>query len=220
MQAPVTRLKRTEIEWLSLHRCKAHGHTFLAHYQCYLTEQKTKERIGFFDIEASNLKADFGILLSYSILGQDGELLGDVITKEDLHGDLDRRIVKQMVADLRKFDIIVGFYSTKYDIPFARTRAHVHHLDFPAFGELQHRDVYYLIKYKFSLSRNSQENAARMLTGKTMKTRMKPEQWVRALGGDKESLDYIFEHNKRDVKDLKRLYNAVTKYAKNTTKSV
>jgi uncharacterized protein YprB with RNaseH-like and TPR domain len=141
-----------------------------------------------------------------------------VITKEDLSGDLDKRIVKKMVEDIKKFDVIIGFYSTKYDVPFARTRAHVNHIPFPEFGEVQHKDVYYMVKHRFSLSRSSQENAARILTGKTLKTRMKPEQWVRALGGHKESLDYIFEHNKRDVKDLKRLYNKIKQYAKNATK--
>ena len=215
----IARLKKDEIVKLYNGRCK-HGHRYLEHYGCYLEEKPDETRIGFFDIEASNLKADFGIILSYSILSNKNVYYGDVITLDDLRGQLDKRIVTQMVADLRQFDVIVGFYSTKYDIPFARTRAHIHKVGFPEYGELQHKDVYYMVKYKFALSRSSQENAARMLVGKTEKTRMKPEQWVRALGGDKESLDYIYDHNKRDVRDLKRLYEAVMPYAKNSSKSV
>jgi uncharacterized protein YprB with RNaseH-like and TPR domain len=215
----IARLKKDEIVFLYNQRCK-HGHRYLEHYGCYLDEKPDKIRVGFFDIEASNLKADFGIILSYSILSNKGVYYGDVITEADLHGSLDKRIVSQMVKDIRNFDVIVGFYSTKYDIPFARTRAHVLGLGFPVYGEVQHKDVYYMVKYKFSLSRSSQENAARMLVGKTEKTRMKPELWVRALGGDKKSLDYIFDHNKRDVRDLKRLYEEVIAYVKNSTKSI
>ena len=218
-KAPIGRLKKDEIIALYKGRCK-HGHRYIEHYGCYLAETKTAQRVGFFDIEASNLKADFGILLSYAILSDKGEMYGDFITADDLHGTLDKRIVKSMVADLKKFDLIVGFYSTKFDIPFARTRAHVMNVPFPEYGELQHKDVYYMVKYKFSLSRSSQENAARMLTGKTEKTRMQPEQWVRALGGDAESIAYIFDHNKRDVRDLKRLYYEAVPYVRNGTKSI
>jgi uncharacterized protein YprB with RNaseH-like and TPR domain len=203
-------------------RCK-HGHRFIEHPDCWTAEQGVGPRIGFFDIEASNLKADFGIILSWSILGgggAEGEYYGDFITADDLHGKLDHRIVKEMVESLKKFDVIVGFYSTKYDIPFSRTRAHVLRIPFPEYGELQHKDVYYIVKYKFALSRSSQENSARLLAGKTEKTRMEPEQWVRALGGDAKSIEYIFDHNKKDVRDLKRLYFEVIKYSKNGTKSV
>lgn len=215
-------MKKADIVEMFKGRCK-HGHRFLEHPDCYLAERHREPRIGFFDIEASNLKADFGIILSWSILGggsADNEYYGDFITAKDLHGALDKRIVTKMVDAMKKFDVIVGFYSTKYDIPFSRTRAHVLRIPFPKYGELQHKDVYYVIKYKFSLSRSSQENSARLLAGKTEKTRMEPEQWVRALGGDKKSIAYIFDHNKKDVRDLKRLYYETIQYSKNGTKSI
>lgn len=219
MKVNLANMPKAELVKMAKGRCK-HGHRYIEHTGCYLIESKMPQKIGFFDIEASNLKADFGILLSYSILGNDGSYYGDFITEDDLKNGLDKRIVKEMVEDLKRFDVIVGFYSTKYDIPFARTRAHMLKVPFPEYGELQHKDVYYMVKYKFCLSRSSQENAARMLVGKTEKTRMKPEQWVRALGGDAKSIEYIFEHNKRDVRDLKRLYEQVIRYVKNGTKSI
>jgi uncharacterized protein YprB with RNaseH-like and TPR domain len=212
-------VKKEDIVKMFRWRCK-HGHRGLEHPDCFTEENKKVIKIGFFDIEASNLKADFGIILSWSILGNDNSFYGDFITAKDLHGDLDKRIVREMVDAMKKYDVIVGFYSTKYDIPFARTRAHVLGIPFPEYGQLQHKDVYYIVKYKFALSRSSQENAARLLAGKTEKTRMQPEQWVRALGGDKKSIKYIWDHNQRDVRDLKRLYEATIKYVKNGTKSI
>jgi uncharacterized protein YprB with RNaseH-like and TPR domain len=217
----IARLKKDEIVHLYNHRCKKHGHRFLEHYGCYLEEEPEQIRIGFFDLETSNLKADFGIILSYSILDdKTDELYGEVITAKDLKTHLDRRVVSMMIADIQRFDLIVGYYSTKFDVPFARTRAQVLHLPFPGFGTIQHKDVYYIVRNKFALSRNRQEIAARMLVGKTEKTHILPDYWLRALSGDKKSLEYIFEHNKRDVRDLKRLYHAVMPFTKNTTASI
>lgn len=225
MQAPVTRLKRTEIEWLSLHRCKAHGHTFLAHYQCYLTEQKIPERIGFFDIETSNFKADWAIMLSYSILdGATNKILGRAITPKELgNGVFDKKLVADMILDLRKFDLLVGYYSTKFDFPFARTRAVITgNKNFPTFGEIQHKDAYYIVKSKFgALGSRRQENAAKMLVGKTEKTHINPTIWLKALVmHDQKSIDFIWDHNNRDVRDLRDIYYVVIPFVKQGTKSI
>ncbi len=217
---PIGRMKKDEIMRLYKERCR-HGHRYLEHYSCYLQEAPDEQRIGFFDIETSNLKADFGIILSYSILdNKTDKLRGNMITTDDLKTILDRRIVSQMIVDLKEFDLIVGYYSTKFDLPFSRTRAQILRLPFPEYGEIQHKDVYYIVKNKFALSRSRQEIAARMLVGKTEKTHILPEYWLRALSGDQKALNYIFEHNKRDVRDLKRLYRAVIPYVKNSTKSI
>ena len=64
--APVSRLKKTEIVWLAAHRCR-HSHTYLEHYNCYLDENPNKGRTGYFDIETSNLAANYGIMYCYCI---------------------------------------------------------------------------------------------------------------------------------------------------------
>ncbi|KKL84703.1 hypothetical protein LCGC14_1962040, partial [marine sediment metagenome] len=64
--APIHRLKKKETVWLANHKCK-HRHNYIEHYNCYITENPDMERIGFLDIECSNLKADYGIILSYCI---------------------------------------------------------------------------------------------------------------------------------------------------------
>lgn len=224
MQAPVSRLKKTEVEWLSLHRCKRHGHTYLTHYSCYLTEQSQKQRIGFFDIETSNFKADWAIVLSYSILDdENGAMYGRSLRPKELaNGTYDKALLAEMVRDLKRFDLIVGFYSTKFDIPFARTRAIINGGDFPLFGEIQHKDVYYAVKEKFgALSSRRQENAAKMLVGKTEKTHINPKIWMNALiSHDKSSLAWILDHNRRDVRDLKDIYHVVLPFIKNSTKSI
>ena len=67
MSVPLHRLKKQELVWLATHRCR-HRHLYIEHYNCYLKEHPDREKIGFLDIESSNLDGDYGIMLSYWIL--------------------------------------------------------------------------------------------------------------------------------------------------------
>lgn len=218
--APIGRLKKSEIVWLHSHRCK-HFHTYLEHYQCYLEECPQRERIGFFDIEASNLDADWGIMLCYCIkeAGTD-KIYERAITKRELHTCLDKNVVRQCIEDIKRFDRIVGFYSRKYDVPFVRTRAVVHNLPFFNFGEQIHEDLYFNVKYKFKLSRNRMENACRVLLGKTEKTHIDPAKWLAALRGDEKSIRWILDHCRRDVRDLEKLYNRINCFSRRQDTSI
>jgi uncharacterized protein YprB with RNaseH-like and TPR domain len=220
MHAPVTRLKKDEVVWLGTHKCK-HGHTYLEHYSCYKGEVEDTEKVGFLDIEASNLKANFGIMLSYCIKvrGKD-EILCDVINKKDMSNGLDKRIVKNCIDDLRKFDRIVGHYSTKYDLPFIRTRALILGIDFPFYGEINHTDVYYMARHKLCLSSNRQGVIAEAVLGEDIKTRIEPKYWIPALQGDPESLAYILDHNKRDAIQLEGNYEKLECFVRRVNKSI
>ena len=221
-RAPIASMKKEEIIKLSKGRC-SHGHNFLEHYSCYLQEKQKNDtfKVGFFDIEASNLRADFGIVLCYCIKNSwEDKIVERCITKKELSKSLDKEVIKQLIEDFKQYDMIVGFYSTKFDVPFVRTRALVHGLAFPEFGELYHRDAYYMVRNKFCLSSNRLENSCRVLTGKTDKTRIDSDHWLHALQGQKASLDYIVEHCQYDVLDLEKLYNKVTPFTKMVKKSL
>lgn len=215
MPAPVHRLKKTEIVWLAQHQCR-HGHRYLDHYACYLDEQPDTERIGFFDIETTHLKGNFGLMLAYCIMDdKTEEIHSALITKADILNPKvrDKRVVEKLIKDLEKFDQVVTFYGTKFDIPFSRTRAMIHGLEFPSYGTLKHKDVYYVVRHKFSLHSNRLENACRTLVGSTGKTSLQPALWQAAAYGDRKALVYILDHCKEDVRDLRRLYWKVLEYA-------
>jgi uncharacterized protein YprB with RNaseH-like and TPR domain len=221
MKVPITRLKKDELVKLAGIRCK-HGHTLLEHYQCY---EGAKERIGFFDIETSNLDANFGLILSYCIKDSDSDkIYQDVISLKDIKsgtaGDEDRRVVESCVEDMKKFTKLVGYYSTKFDIPFVRTRAVSLGIEFPDFGVIKHQDIYYLVKSRFKLNSNRLENACRVLLGETDKTKIEYKYWRGGMRGDPKSLAYILEHNKYDVLDLEKLYHKVIQYARPQEKSM
>ena len=58
-----------EIREAAKWRCPKPGHSRhngLEHWTCYM-EAEGNEALGFFDIETSNLKADYGIMFGYCI---------------------------------------------------------------------------------------------------------------------------------------------------------
>jgi len=220
MKANIDQLSKQQIVKLYRGKCR-HGHRYLEHYGCYKEETGAALRVGFLDIETSNLAADFGIVFLYCIkVYGKNEILSRVITTKELHTNLDKGVIEQVIKDMQKFDLLVTYYGTKFDIPFLRTRALYHGLKFPEFGAIQHKDAYYIIKSKFRLSRNRMEQASRILIGKTEKTHINSVYWLKALQGDKKSLEYILDHCKKDVLDLERLYHVVIGYVKNLTKSI
>jgi uncharacterized protein YprB with RNaseH-like and TPR domain len=220
LKAPVARLSKQDIVWLSNHRCK-HSCTYLEHYNCYQNEIKNTEKMGFLDIETSNLKADFGIMLSYCIKEENSDnMLFDVITKKDMENGLDKRIVQGCINDMGKFDRVATYYGTGFDIPFIRTRALILKLNFPEYGALFHTDVYYMAKRLLCLSSKRQNVVAEAITGVDIKTRIEPKYWIPALQGDKKALDYILDHNKRDARQLESNYHALKVFATKNKKSI
>lgn len=212
MPAPVARMKKSEIIWLSRNKCR-HGHDYLSHYNCYIEENPDMARVGFLDIETSNFKANFGIMLTWCIKQKDGSILEDAITEKDLKsGNFDKRIVKSLVDAIQNFDMLVTYYGTGFDLPFIRSRAVHLGIPFPGYGEIIHKDLYYIIKSKFKLTRNSLVVACNFLLNDSNKTQLSYKHWINALRGEKESIEYILEHNRMDVVDTERLYNAVVEF--------
>jgi uncharacterized protein YprB with RNaseH-like and TPR domain len=215
MRAPVQRLKKSELVWLGLHNCK-HGHSYLEHYSCFLNEAPVSKRVGYLDIETSNLDADFGIMLCYCIkeAGVDFIHEGVITQKEATHATTpDKRLVEQCIEDIKKFDLLYGYYSSKFDMKFIRTRAVSMNIDFPSFGTLKHKDIYYVVKNKFKLHSNRLEVACNELLGHSDKTHFDGNIWRQAVQGDKKALGYILSHCENDVLDLEKLVNKVIDFA-------
>lgn len=222
MKAPIQRLKKAELVYLATHRCK-HGHNFLEHYNCY--EQREHERIGFLDIETTNLSADFGIMLSWCIKdGDSDEILEGVINRTDMDlssaGDEDSRVVTDLIWAMGQFDTLVTYYGSRFDMPFIRTRAVALNLEFPEYGALVHKDLYFLVRAKFKLSSNRLEQACRVLLDHTDKTKIEYKYWRAAGRGDRKALDYVLDHNRKDVLDLEKLYRKIIGYGRHNPRSI
>ena len=215
----IARLKKQEILWLFNHKC-GHGHNFLEHPNCIEIEKPNMcpvfEKIGFLDIEASNLKADFGIVFSYCIKEENGKILERIVSTKELNrGIYDKALIGQLCSDIRTFDRIVVYFGTdnRFDLPFLRTRAVFWEADFPIFKEIKVLDLYPVIKRKFQLHRNRLETACDFFGIPSKAHRLKPDIWFKAMTGQKDALNWILKHNREDVQSLEALYHKVIKYA-------
>lgn len=219
----LAKMKKDEIIWMNNHHCK-HKISYLQHPNCYKVECPDKQRVGILDIEASQLKADWGIVLCVSIrdLNSDKKWVRTITKKELFSDDMDKALVKDVIKEIRNYDRLIGYYisNMRFDIPFLRTRAVHHGLDFPGFGELVVEDLFPVIKYKFQLSRNRLDNACRTLLGDSKKTHWAGKYWLKALQGDATALKYIENHCEIDTAETKRLYMKVYNYSRRNNASI
>jgi len=173
------------------------------------------KRIAYFDIETSDLKADFGIVLTWCLkFRKEKHIYSGVITRKDIYdGVFDKKIIKELLDLLEDVDIIVTYYGTGFDIPFLRTRAERWRLDFPKFGEIYHWDLYYKVKRLFKTHRKSLGVITNFL-GINGKTEIDPAIWFKAQYGDDKSLKEILNHNEHDVIILEKLHERLEDYTK------
>ena len=214
-----------DVKWLATHRCK-HGHAFTSHFNCYLKEHQVEERIGALDIEAGGLKANVDIMLSWAIktVGQD-EIWYDYVTSEELrNGDYDKRIVESCIQTMLKYDRLVGHYSTYFDIPYIRSRALVHRIPFPEYGRLYHSDVWKMARRCLCLSSNRQDTVAETILDENIKTRVNFRYWLDAKYGSdkarKKALQYIVDHNLKDVQQLEDNYLKLRPFVRENRSSI
>jgi uncharacterized protein YprB with RNaseH-like and TPR domain len=203
--------------------CK-HGHRGNEHPECwteFVENTENEFRVGYLDIEATNLDADFGIMLSYAIKVRGKETIySNIIQQKDIDAlRLDKPLTQQLLDDLKKFDMVVTYYGTGYDIPFIRTRALKWGLSFPEYGAIIHHDLYYVAKSKLKLSRNRLENVGNLLGLQGLKTHLDPDIWTQALLSSKARA-YIQDHNKRDVILLEKAHNRLMPYTKGLRRSI
>jgi uncharacterized protein YprB with RNaseH-like and TPR domain len=168
-------------------------------------------RIRAYDLECSGLNADFGIILTFGskIVGEGNKVeVLNILDYRDGTGDLiraEKRMLKDISERMLNSDVWLGHFSTYYDLPFLNTRLLYHKLPtlpsgFPAI------DTWKVARNRLKLRNNRLITISEFLGTEDEKNAIKPEQWIRALGGHKASMDYIVEHNRRDVLVLEEAY--------------
>ena len=157
-----------------------------------------------FDIEATHLDADFGRLICACI-----KPLGEKpVSFSTLRGD--KKIAEQIRDELHKYDYIVTYYGTGYDVPFLATRLMKNGLD--SLGLTRQVDMYYTARRNLKLASNRQAQVVKSLTKKVLRTDVIGTTWMEAMEGDKKAVDYIVKHCVADVYDLEEVFNWLVRF--------
>lgn len=202
------------------YRC-SHHHDGFSHPQCYDRDKGNKERIGHLDIEASNLNANFGIVLSYCIKEDEGKIIKRLIEPKHMKdGSFDKHLMIQFCKDVRKFDRLTTWYGGGFDIPFLRTRCVFHGLDFPLHGEVAHTDVWFIARKKFRFHSNRMEVVAKFFNIAAKNHPLVPEIWLKCMTGDRKALKFVLTHNVEDVETLEQIYHKIIEYKRFTRTSI
>ena len=183
-------------------------------------------RFGFYDIETvSGFAANYGAMSSWAIyIPERGvEVLEDGRLMVDMDGEVrydawkrseainpkkfDKRIVKSLVRTIwDDVDVLVGYYSSRFDDRYIRTRAGYWGIPFPQYQQKYAYDVWKNIRATHKLGRNTLEQATQ-LYGIEGKNHVIADVWNAARVGDPEAMKYVVEHNIEDVKILAQLFN-------------
>jgi len=224
MDLNFNRLLKREMQWLYNNRCHRHNRRYTEHPNCFHWDKEHNklpqtcpmtERVGFLDIEASNLKADFGYIISYCIKKENGKILEYILSPKEIRNyHFDKHLIEKLCNDIIKFDRIIVYWGKnwRFDIPFVRSRAIFWNVDFPGYKELYVTDVWNDVKSKLCLHRSRLADACNFLDIPAKTHPLKPMIWMKALAGDKKSLKYILQHNREDVISLEKVWRVLEKY--------
>ena len=190
-----------------------HGHSGLEHTACFERNNIDLRKMGYFDIEATQLKADFGFILSWYIKEKGKEVYqkGTVTRESILSGELDKSSIREMVNAIKEYDCIVTYYGSMFDIPYGRTRALMQGLSFIPPRIVKHIDLYWTVKTKFKFFNNKLETACRNF-GIEGKTHINPKLWIMASCGSEPAIEEVLEHNYQDVKILELLHEKIGEF--------
>lgn len=186
-------------------------------------------RILFFDIETTpmisytwgrwnqNVSLDQTIQESYMLCWSaswlsDNDVFGDCLTSEEaIKGD-DSRIIESLWYYVNEADILVAYNGEAFDVKKINGMFFLKGLNPPSPYKVV--DPCKVARSKFNFSSNKMDALANYL-GIPTKMNTDFNLWKQCMNGNKESLDYMFEYNKKDVEILKQIYIKMLPYINN-----
>ena len=165
-------------------------------------------KIVAFDIEATNLDADFG----YMVCGATKELgktakvstIAD-FTLHDTEPWNDSELLKQFVGRLSEADVIVSYYGKGFDVPFVNARLLANRMA-PIPETIPHLDMYYVARRVLKIQSRSMANIAELVDLDEKKTYVPRKTWIKAQTGHVPSINILAERCKGDVRVLEGAY--------------
>lgn len=177
----------------------------------------TQPKILLWDIESTTLNANFGTILciGWKWLGGKKIYVADIKT----HGDPnkpwdDSQLIKYFVEEVYdKADYSVAHYGSRFDLPMVVTKCVQYDIPVPAPKPLV--DTWWVARKRLKLHSNRLEAIANWLQTLDQKTGIMPEEWRRAMCGDRKALKYVVEHCHADIAVLEKVYEKLRPLADN-----
>lgn len=168
------------------------------------------------DIETTNLNADFGYILSACWMDLRDRKVQTVRIDQFKGYKSDRTNDKALVGELSNVlgaaDVWVTWYGDRFDIPYVNTRLLWHGLD--TMPPIPSVDGWRAARNHLKLSSNRLANISEFLDVER-KTPVVGWQWVRAGAGHEDALNYVVEHNQKDVVVLGEVYDLIRPVIRN-----
>lgn len=167
----------------------------------------SKNKVKLWDIEATNLNANFGFVLSIAVKDL-GESKVRCYSVDDYKGYdktpwNDEPVLRDAAADLADAGAWVTWYGQRFDVPFVNSRLICYgHSPMPP---IPHIDGWRIAREKMALHSNRLASVSSFL-GLEEKTPLDGPKWIKAGCGDKKALGYVKEHNVQDVIVLEEAY--------------
>ena len=131
------------------------------------------------------------------------DIYGEVLTPEEVRGEDDSRITMSLYAMVNKADIIVAHNGKHADIPWMNSRFIINNLQPPKpFVTI---DTLEIARKQFGFSSNKLDALAGYFNI-PHKLHTDFALWKECMEGKQQSLDYMLEYNKMDVKILEEVY--------------
>lgn len=166
-------------------------------------------KVLFFDIESTNLSANFGTILCISYKWNFEKEVHTISITDFPEFQKDPTNDKQVVKEFKKVyeeaDFTVAHFGARFDIPMINTKLIMHHLS--PLPNTRLIDTWWIAKHKLKLNSNRLETLIAALGLKHKKTPLSGPIWIRATAGHRASIEYITTHCESDVKALEEAYN-------------
>ena len=171
-----------------------------------------KVRTILWDIEATNLRANFGFMLcvGWKVVGEKKIHIESIMDfpryfKKDPTDD--EQLAKVAHTVLSNADEWVTWYGKKFDVPYVNSRLLYHKHDLLPPG-IKHIDGWWVSKYKLLLHSNRMAAVAQFL-GKSVKTHFGGPTWIKAAAGNRKAIKYVEDHCYKDIIELENVYKRI-----------
>lgn len=168
-------------------------------------EGELPDSVGYFDIETTHLDPKKGIILCASVADDDGRV--NTWRVDEYEGQEGKMLFWMRAFLMNQFDVLVTWNGRYFDMPWLQYRLRVNKSDI---YEGRHIDGMYMVSRNApSRSLDKVSKALGVQDEEVHKTPYDEALWKRAEMGDKDSMDYIVQHNRDDVLLLGRTFRAL-----------